>query len=111
MARNRRQESGGWWGDVDGDGISEWVCEINGNSHPQTQLYCLTMDGKFPARAYWPEYYHCAYPAEYQIEQNWLLLKGSYSNSLHFPIEFNAPETGIFLLALPAFLVVKRVRR
>ena len=86
IARNRRQENGAWWGDVDNDGISEWICELNGNSHPETQVYCLTMNGKFPARAYWPEYYHCAYPGPYQAQQEWLMLKGAYSNSLWFPV-------------------------
>jgi len=60
---------------VDDDGVSEWICELNGNSHPETMVYCLTMGGGFPASSYWPEYYHCAYPAEYQAEQDWLLLK------------------------------------
>jgi len=87
IARNRRQESGGWWGDVDGDGTSEWVCELNGNSHPETMLYCLTMGGKFPAEAYWPEFCHSAYPAEYQYSSDWLPLKAAHSNSLWFPIK------------------------
>jgi len=109
IARNRRQESGGWWGDVDNDGFSEWVCELNGNSHPETQLYCLTMGGKFPAQAYWPEYYHCAYPAKYQAQQDWLLLKGAYSNSLWFPI----PQTllySLFLLGLTLLPTLLRAR-
>jgi len=89
IARNRRQETGAWWGDVDGDGISEWIVELNGNSHPETQLYCLTMGGKFPAKSYWPEYYHTAYPAEYQEDQGWLALKAAYSNSVWFPIPMN----------------------
>ena len=98
IAKNRRQESGGWWGDVDQDGISEWVCELNGNSHRETQVYCLSMDGKFPAKASWPEYYHAAYPAEYQQKQEWLSLKGAYSNSVWFPIR----ET----LHIPSLLLV-----
>jgi hypothetical protein len=110
MARNRRQENGGWWGDVDGDGVSEWVCEVNGNSHPQTQLYCLTMGGKFPAKAYWPEYYHCAYPGSYQVQQEWLLLKGSYSNSQYFPMEINILEVGLFTLFIPAYIITWRLR-
>ena len=104
IARNRRQESGGWWGDVDNDGVSEWVCELNGHSHPETQLYCLTMNGAFPAEAYWPEYYHCAYPAEYQAQQDWLLLKGAYSNSLWFPIhELLLPSIAAILFIGPRF--------
>jgi outer membrane protein assembly factor BamB len=103
MARNRRQENGGWWGDFDGDGISDWICEINGNSHPQTMVYSLSMGGKFPAVSYWPEYYHCAYPAWYQAEQNWLLLKGAYSNSLWFPIgELGIPNLAL-LLVIPCY--------
>jgi hypothetical protein len=42
-------------GDVDGD-VSEWVCELNGPSCPETMVYCLTMNGEFPADAWWPEY-------------------------------------------------------
>jgi outer membrane protein assembly factor BamB len=95
ISRNRRQENGGWWGDVDNDGFSEWIVELNGNSHPQTQLYCLTMNGKFPARAYWPEYYHSSYPAGHQETEDWLLSKGGYSNSLWFTI----PE--ICIIGLP----------
>jgi len=81
-----RAENGGWWGDVDGDGVSEWVCELQGVTHPETQVYCLTMGGAFPAESPWPEYYCCAYPASYQSQQAWLTLKGAYSNSLWFPI-------------------------
>jgi len=87
IALNRRAENGGWWGDLDGDGESEWLAELNGNSHPETQLYCLTTNGKFPAQSPWPEYYHTAYPAEYQAKQDWLTLKSAYSNSLWFPIK------------------------
>ena len=95
---------------MDNDGVSEWVCELNGNSHAETQLYCLTMNGSFPAPSPWPEYYHCAYPAEYQAEQDWLLLKASYSNSLHFPMELNVPENVVFVLlvAIPISLVKRR---
>jgi len=82
-----RAENGGWWGDVDRDGISEWIVELNGKSHPQTGVYCLTMDGKFPADSWWPEYTHSAYPAAYQAEQTWLEVKGAYSNSLWFPMD------------------------
>jgi len=97
VAVNRRQENGGWWGDVDRDGVSEWVVELNGNSHPETQMYCLTAGGSFPAESPWPEFCHCAYPAPYQQEQEWLTLKAAYSNSMWFPI----PELGwlVFTLA------------
>ena len=86
VALNRRQENGGWWGDVDGDGESEWIVELRGNSYIETLVYCLTLGGRCPAGSFWPEYYHCAYPGEYQRKQDWLLLKGAYSNSLWFPI-------------------------
>lgn len=86
VAVNRRQENGGWFGDVDQDGVSEWIVELNGNFHTETQLYCLTAGGSFPAQSPWPEYYHSAYPAEYQEQQDWLTLKGAYSNSLWFPV-------------------------
>ena len=104
VAINRRQENGGWWGDVDGDGISEWICELNGLSHPQTQVYSLTMNGNFPAESPWPEYYHSAYPAEYQNQQDWLTLKSAYSNSLWFPMEQQIPELGSLIVA--CFLVL-----
>lgn len=106
IARNRRQENGGWWGDVDQDGVSEWVVELNGNSHPQTMLYCLTMNGNFPAQAWWPEYVHSAYPAQYQAEQDWLMLKSASSNSLWFPIqEVLLPSiTALSLILLPVHL-------
>jgi len=94
-----RQENGGWWGDVDSDGISEWIVELNGKMHPWTQVYCLTMDGQFPADSWWPEYTHSAYPADYQAQQIWLKLKGAYSNALWFPIEES-------LFALATILVV-----
>jgi len=81
-----RQENGAWWGDVDKDGKSEWICELNGKTHPQTQVYCLTMNGKFPADAWWPEYTHSAYPGPYQAQQGWLKLKAAYSAGLWFPI-------------------------
>jgi hypothetical protein len=82
-----RQENGGWWGDVDKDGVSEWVCELNGRSHRQTEVHCLTLDGRFPAESPWPEYYHSACPAQYQNMQDWLKVKGAYSNSLWFPMD------------------------
>ena len=86
VAVNRRQENGAWWGDVDKDGKSEWIAELNGNSHTETQLYCMTEGGAFPADAYWPEYYHCALPAADQQAASWLKLKASASNSLWFPM-------------------------
>jgi len=86
---NTRPENGGWWGDVDEDGRSEWIVELDGKSHPQTQIYCLTLNGKFPADSCWPEYYHSAHPAEVQNHEDWLRLKSAYSNSLWFPM----PET------------------
>ena len=85
IAVGRRQENGGWWGDVDGDGVSEWIVELNGKRHPETQLYCLTMGGSFPAESPWPEYVHSAYPADYQAGQEWLTLKGAYSKGCWFP--------------------------
>ncbi len=98
-----RQENGGWWGDIDGDGRSEWICELSadryhGDFFKGTQVYCLTLNGRYPAKSPWPEYYHSAYPAEYQNNQDWLSLKSAYSNSLWFRI----PEN----LALEALLVV-----
>ena len=91
---NARQENGGWWGDVDNDGRSEWIVELNGKSQAETMVYCLTLNGKFPAESPWPEYYHCAYPASYQDAQSWITLKASGSNSLWFPIERQIPEIG-----------------
>ena len=76
----------GWWGDLDGDGWSEWICELEGAGFPETVVWCLGM-GRFPASSPWPEYYHAAYPAGYQQEQDWLTLKSAASNSLWFPIE------------------------
>ena len=49
-------------------------------------VYCFTMNGRFPADAYWPEYYHCALPGPEQEAADWLRLKASYSNGLFFPI-------------------------
>lgn len=82
----RTAENGGWWGDVDEDGCSEWICELQGRTHYETQVYCLTLNGAFPAGSYWPEYYHSAHPLGTQVNQDWLLLKGAYSNSLWFPM-------------------------
>ncbi len=85
IALNRRQENGGWWGDVDGDGESEWIVELNGRTDKETMVYCLTMGGAFPAPSPWPEYHHTAYPAQYQSQQEWLTLKSAGSNSQWFP--------------------------
>jgi len=86
IAVNRMAENGGWWGDIDGDNVSEWIVDLMGHTYQETQLYSLTLGGEFPARSPWPEYYHCAYPARYQAEQEWLTLKSAGSNSLWFPI-------------------------
>ena len=86
VALGKSQENGAWWGDVDQDGTSEWICELSGWSRLETQIYCLILNGSFPAPSSWPEYYHSAYPAEYQETQDWLTLKSAYSNSLWFPI-------------------------
>jgi hypothetical protein len=88
-----RAENGGWWGDVDGDGVSEWICELYSRDHPQTLVYCFTMGGTYPAKAAWPEYYHSALPPRSQLDQG-LSLISAYSNSLWFPLE--AQETDRF---------------
>jgi len=104
IAVNRRQENGGWWGDVDKDGKSEWIAELNGNSHPETQVYCMTENGAFPADAWWPEYYHCA--AADQQAASWLKLKASASNSLWFPM----PEL-LFPTSIAGLLGIVLLRR
>jgi outer membrane protein assembly factor BamB len=81
----KRSENGGWWGDVDKDGVSELICELNDNTGPKTKLYCLTMNGAYPAKACWPEYYHSAMPVWEQYNQG-LSIISAYSNSLWFPI-------------------------
>jgi outer membrane protein assembly factor BamB len=97
-AENKRSENGGWWGDVDQDGISEWLVEITSPAQETAQLYCLTMNGKFPAEATWPEYVHCRYPGEYQAAQDWLTLKGAYSAGCWFPMpEFALPGIAALL--------------
>jgi hypothetical protein len=99
IAVSRRQENGAWWGDVDQDGVSEWICELNGPSHPETMVYALTMGGAFPADAWWPEYYHCALPN--QAEASWLKLQAPYSNSMWFPMpEVLLPSVGLLLFGL-----------
>jgi len=80
------RDNGAWWGDVDGDGRSEWICELIGWTHAKTMTYCLTLDGVFPAESPWPEYWHSALPASDQLAATWLTLKGAYSNSVWFPI-------------------------
>jgi len=98
VAVNRRAENGGSWADVDQDGVSEWVVELNGNTHSETQVYCLTMGGAFPAEATWPEYEHCAYPGEYQAQQDWLTLKGAYSKGCWFKMpEILVPSIAVLL--------------
>jgi hypothetical protein len=101
-----RAENGGWWGDADMDGVSEWICELREYKDYRlgARVYCLTMEGKFPAESPWPEFYHCAYPAEYQAQQDWLLLKGAYSNSLWFPIHETTLLSTLGLILLPALL-------
>jgi outer membrane protein assembly factor BamB len=89
-------EDGGWWGDVDNDSRSEWLCDVPVLERFNTTIYCLTMGGVFPAVSSWPEYYHTAYPAEYQQGLDWLTLKSAGSNSLWFPI----PEAGMLLSVL-----------
>ena len=88
----------GWWGDLDGDGASEWLCELEGPQFPQSQICCL-QTGRFPADSPWPEYYHSAYPAHYQQEQDWLTLKSAYSNSLWFPVP-EVPAVALVLILL-----------
>ncbi len=80
-----RAENGGWWGDIDEDGVSEWIVELQGWTHEETQIYCLTLGGSYPAKASWPEYSHSALPPMYQRIQG-LSLISAHSNSLWFPI-------------------------
>jgi outer membrane protein assembly factor BamB len=101
IAVSRRQENGAWWGDVDGDGVSEWICELNGPSHPETMVYGLTMGGSFPADAWWPEFYHSAFPGPEQAQTDWLRLKAACSNSCFFPAsEISCWLIGVLLSAL-----------
>jgi len=112
LESGRWPDNGGWWGDIEGDGVSEWVCELRGLSYQQTQLYSLTLGGEFPAQSPWPEYYHCAYPARYQAEQDWLTLKSAGSNSLWFPItESIPPIPSIRLAVLVALAVLARAKK
>ncbi len=104
-----RQENGGWWGDVDQDGVSEWIVELNGNSHTETQLYCLTAGGSFPAHSPWPEYVHSAYPAAYQAQQDWITLKGAGSNSVWFPMP-EIPAMPWVLLGIALYLMIQADR-
>jgi hypothetical protein len=98
-----RVEDGSWWGDVDGDGISEWICHVQGSS---VTVQCLTMGGKFPSDAWYPELYHCAYPVETQIQQDWLKMPAAYSNSLWFPMS----EATLASLALFGLAILMRRR-
>jgi len=104
VATQRWADNGGWWGDVDQDGVSEWICELRGKTYSRTQIYCLTLSGQFPAESPWPEYYHSAYPAEYQNKQDWLTLKAAYSNSLWFPI----PDQLAFIALLVCLIPTRR---
>ncbi len=85
LALNCTQENGGWWGDVDQDGESEWVVELKGKTLSETQLYCLTAGGQYPTKSSWPERDHSALSAVKQREMA-LSLVSAYSNSLWFPI-------------------------
>jgi len=100
----------GWWGDFDGDGVSEWLCELEGAQFPQSQICCL-QTGRFPAVSPWPEYYHSAYPAQYQREQDWLVLKSAYSNSLWFPIPDVLTMGLFFILPVLPLIVSPRLIR
>ncbi len=112
VATDRPTHTGSWWGELDGDGYSEYICELEGHDYQQTQTYCLTMNGGFPAPSPWPEYYHTSYPAEYQREQDWLTLKSAGSNSLWFPItESIPPISSIRLAVLPALAVLARAKK
>jgi outer membrane protein assembly factor BamB len=98
---------GVWSGDVDGDGVSEYMFGAEGNTHSQSQRYVLTLGGKWPAEAPWPEMAHSALPYEDQQNADWLTMKALSSNSLFFPI----PEFvlgGISALALLGLLARKR---
>jgi hypothetical protein len=88
------QYNAGWWGDVDGDGRSEWICELVGWTLAKTMTYCLTMGGVFPAESPWPECWHSALPGSDQSSAAWLSLKAAYSNSVWFPIS----ERGLGIL-------------
>ncbi len=98
-----RHTTGSWWGDIDDDGMSEWVVELRGWYHQQTRVYCLTMGGQFPAPSPWPEFHHCAYPADYQAQEEWLTLKAAGSNSLWFTEipEVTGPSI-LFMMIFPA---------
>ncbi len=100
-------EPGG--GELEKDGYSEYICELEDHDYQQTQTYCLAMNGEFPASSPWPEYYHTAYPAQYQREQDWLTLKSAGSNSLWFPITESVPTIPLIeLVALVALAVLSR---
>jgi outer membrane protein assembly factor BamB len=97
--------NGHTWGDVDQDGESELMFEGDGFGHPMTQNYVITMNGKFPADAWWPEYYHTALPADDQQDADWLKLKAAASNSLWFPM----PEGS--LISIAALLCIGLLKR
>jgi hypothetical protein len=111
IALYKPHTTGSWWGDIDDDGVSEWVIELEGHSHRQTRVYCLTMDGEFPARSPWPEYHHSAYPAEHQCEQEWLTLKAAGSNSLWFTEIRQTSHTFVALLALTPLIMGLAAKR
>jgi hypothetical protein len=109
---NNRQENGGWWGDVDMDGKSEWIVELSGPGRgADTLVYCLTMNGKFPAESPWPEYVHSAYPAEYQQAQDWLTLKGAYSKGCWFPMVEEEPVPEFVLPSIAGLLCIGLLKR
>lgn len=105
VARSKPQGSGAWWGDVDDDGVSEWVVELAGRYHQGTQVYALTMGGIFPARSSWPEYLHSASPGVVQASESWMAMRASSSNSLWFPI----PEAFGGAIVMILLLGVRRI--
>jgi outer membrane protein assembly factor BamB len=99
---------GVWSGDVDGDGESEYIFAAEGNTHPESQRYCLTLHGKWPAKAPWPEMFHSALPESDQLAADWLTLKAKGSNSVFFPI-VPVPEFALGgVLALLGLLARRR---
>ena len=106
IAISRRAENGAWWGDIDNDGVSEWVVELHGRTNSGTQIYALSLGGEFPSESPWPEYYHSSYPASYQNQQDWLILKSAYSNSLWFPI----PQIYIIPVVLMSLITIQILR-
>jgi len=97
--------TGGWFGDLDNDGKSEYAFYGTGFTHPQGQVYVVTLNGTFPAESPWHSYYHSALPAEDQRQAEWLTLKAGYSGSLWFPIAESALQT------IPLVLVTSLLSR